>query len=264
MKITVFTSNQPRHIALVNRLAKISETTYAILESNTVFPGQIQDFYKKSEISQKYFSNVLAAENKIFGNLTFTANNVKSLPLKSGDLNLLTKPQLSEALGSDIFVVFGSSYIKGWLIEFLVQNNALNIHMGLSPYYRGSSCNFWALYDNRPEFVGATIHLLSRGLDSGPILYHAIPKLERENPFEFTMRSVDVAQKSLVKKIAQNELKALTPILQDKKLQLRYSRDSDFTDDVAAEFLSRSLDNQKLQEMLDIAITPSLVLPITL
>ena len=55
MKITVFTSNQPRHIALVNRLAKISETTYAILESNTVFPGQIQDFYKKSEISQKYF-----------------------------------------------------------------------------------------------------------------------------------------------------------------------------------------------------------------
>ena len=189
---------------------------------------------------------------------------MKSLPLKSGDLNLLAKPQLSEALGSDIFVVFGSSYIKGWLIEFLVQNNALNIHMGLSPYYRGSSCNFWALYDNRPEFIGATIHLLSRGLDSGPILYHAIPKLEKENPFEFTMRSVDVAQKSLVKKIAQNELKALTPVLQDKKLQLRYSRDSDFTDDVAAEFLSRSLDNQKLQEILDIAITPSLVMPVTL
>ena len=34
--------------------------------------------------------------------------------------------------------------------------------MGLSPFYRGSSCNFWAIKDKKPEFVGSTIHYLSK------------------------------------------------------------------------------------------------------
>ena len=33
--------------------------------------------------------------------------------------------------------------------------------MGVSPYYRGCDCNFWALYDNNPHLVGATIHICS-------------------------------------------------------------------------------------------------------
>lgn len=51
--------------------------------------------------------------------------------------------------------------------------------MGLSPYYRGTDCNFWALYDKKPQYVGATIHLLSKGIDSGPTLYHALSKPEK-------------------------------------------------------------------------------------
>ena len=47
--------------------------------------------------------------------------------------------------------------------------------MGISPYYRGSACNFWALYDKNPQFVGATIHYLSEGLDDGDILFHVLP-----------------------------------------------------------------------------------------
>ena len=114
------------------------------------------------------------------------------------DLNSLDRNQLSDALQSDVYVVFGASYIKGWLIDFLVEHRAINIHMGLSPYYRGSSCNFWALYDNNPSYVGATIHLLSKGLDSD-MLFHCVPKLHSEDtPFDFTMRSVLVAQQGLV------------------------------------------------------------------
>ena len=109
----------------------------------------------------------MLSEVKIFDNIDFLPNNVYQLSIKNGDLNFLTKNQMSEALKSDIYIVFGASYIKGWLIEFLEKNNAFNIHMGLSPYYRGSSCNFWALYDNNPNYVGATIHMLSKGLDSG-------------------------------------------------------------------------------------------------
>jgi len=262
MKITVFTSNQPRHLSLINRLAELSETTYAILECTTVFPGYVQDFFEKSETFKEYFSNVISAEEKYFGNSTFTAKNVRSLAIKLGDLNLLKPKQIAPALESDIYVVFGSSFIKGWLTDFLTQNHAVNIHMGLSPYYRGSSCNFWALFDGKPEYVGATIHFLSKGLDSGPIIYHAVPKLDDENPFEFTMRSVVVAQETLTEKIVNSELFNSAPIPQFKDLEIRYSKNIEFTDEIAAEFLSRKMDNTKLKSLLSIAKRPELLNPV--
>ena len=95
-----------------------------------------------------------------------------------GDLNKCKINSLSDFLNSDIYVVFGSSYIKGDLIDFLVKKKTINIHAGISPYYRGTDCNFWALYDNNPHLVGTTIHLLSKGLDSGPILYHALSNIK--------------------------------------------------------------------------------------
>ena len=56
MKITVFTSNQPRHLSLIKDLANICDEVYAVIEVNTIFPGKKADFFKKSEIMQKYFS----------------------------------------------------------------------------------------------------------------------------------------------------------------------------------------------------------------
>jgi methionyl-tRNA formyltransferase len=261
MKITVFTSNQPRHISLINKLSLISDEVFSIQECNTVVPGQVEDFFKKSQVMQDYFSKVTAAEKKFFKTKDFLNTNVRSLSIKNGDLNFLKKNELLPALSSDIYVVFGSSFIKDWLVKFLIEKNALNIHMGLSPYYRGSSCNFWALYDNKPEYVGATIHLLSEGLDSGPILYHSVPKLEKETPFEFTMKSVLAAQESLVSKIKQNEINTKEVIKQSKNEEVRYTINKDFTDQVALEFLNRKLSNKILKETISQREYPELINP---
>jgi methionyl-tRNA formyltransferase len=245
MKITVFSSNQPRHLNLVKHLSSLADRIFFISECNTVFPGIISDFFKKSEVMQTYFSNVISAEKKIFGNIDFLPNNVSTLSIKSGDLNLLSKQQILSALESDIYIVFGASYIKGWLIDFLVLNNAINIHMGLSPYYRGSSCNFWALYDENPSYVGATIHKLSKGLDSGPMLFHCTPKLkEDDGPFDFTMRSVEIAHEGLYKSIRDGSLLTMDEVLQDKSLEVRYTRNIEFTDMIASEFMDRNIDLQ--------------------
>lgn len=261
MKITIFTSNQPRHIALINRLAAVSTTTFAIMECNTVFPGLVQDFYRKSDTMQDYFSNVMNAERNLFGELSFMSQNVRSLALKAGDLNFASKEQLIQALDSDLYIVFGASYIKSWLIDFLIEREAINIHMGLSPYYRGSSCNFWALFDGKPEYVGATIHRLSKGLDSGPIMYHAVPELQDDNPFEFTMRAVEAAQKSLVERISNGEIHHFQPLQQNKFNEIRYTKNADFSDAVARDFLSRNMDNNTLREMMSTAIRPALHFP---
>jgi len=261
MKITIFTSNQPRHISLINKLSLICDEVYAIQECNTVVPGQVEDFFKKSQVMKDYFSQVMAAENKFFKSKDFLHSNVRSLSIKNGDLKFLTKKELLPALDSKVYVIFGSSFIKGWLIKFLVEKKAINIHMGLSPYYRGSSCNFWALYDNKPEYVGATVHLLSEGLDSGPILYHCLPNLENETPFEFTMKSVLAAHESLVQRIKSNEINTREVIKQNKNEEVRYTINKDFTDQVASEFLNRNLNNQILKETISNREYPKLINP---
>tara|TARA_Y100001968_G_C19418566_1_gene750427 strand:- start:278 stop:1060 length:783 start_codon:yes stop_codon:yes gene_type:complete len=240
MKVTIFSSNQPRHLSLVKEFSQIADQVFFVSEVNTVFPGQVADFFNKSDVMQLYFSHLLSSEKKIFGEISFLPENVFTLAVKLGDLNKLNDVQLKDALSSDVFVVFGASYIKGWLIDFLVEKSAFNIHMGLSPYYRGSSCNFWALYDDNPEYVGATIHMLSKGLDSGDMLFHCIPKFAQgDSPFDFTMRSVLVAQQALVQTITNEKIFSLEHVKQDRKKEVRYTRNKDFTDEVAEEFLNR-------------------------
>lgn len=241
MKITVFTSNQPRHISLIESFASIADEVFAIQECNTVYPGRVNDFFEKTDIMQDYFSHVIAAEREVFGNLKFTSNNVTQLVLKSGDLNMVDIETLSPALSSDYYIIFGSSYIKGPLCDFLVENSAINIHMGVSPHYRGSSCNFWALYDGNPEFVGATIHMLSQGLDSGDMLFHAFPKAEAIDPFIIGMKAVKSAHNSLVEYIKTGFIKELTPVKQNKEFEIRYTRNKDFNDEVVKKYLENQL-----------------------
>lgn len=236
MNITVFTSNQPRHLSLINDLAGIADTVFAVIEVKTIFPGEKSDFYKKSEVMQKYFSKVIESEKRIFGDISFLSKNVRPLIIKSGDLNNVSMNILEPALNSYNYVVFGSSYIKGELVDFLVPKGTYNIHMGVSPYYRGSSCNFWAAYDGNLDMVGATIHMLTKGLDSGPMLFHALPKATI-NPFDLGMLAVKSAHIGLVRKMASGEIEKFEPIPQDKSLEIRYARYADFTDDVAMKYL---------------------------
>lgn len=250
MKISVFTSNQPRHLSLINSLSNICDDLYAVQECNTVFPGEIKDFFNNSKTMNTYFSRVRDAEKKIFGEIGFFSNHVHQLALKCGDLSKISRTVLEPALHSDFYIVFGASYIRGWLANFLVENKAINIHMGVSPYYRGSSCNFWAIYDGNPELVGATIHLLSKGLDSGDILYHALPKPAKEDPFLLGMRAVKTAHDSLAERIRTKEIFNFMPLRQNKDMEYRYTRNSDFNDLVAQDYLDNILTCEQIFEKL--------------
>ena len=116
--------------------------------------------------------------------------------------------------------------------------------------YRGSSCNFWAPYDGRPELIGATVHLLSKGLDSGPMLYHALPAPIELDCFTLGMKAVEVAHDSLVSRIKSGELMSYDGVEQDKNLEMRYTRNIDFNDDVAREYLGNMLTPKQVYNLL--------------
>jgi methionyl-tRNA formyltransferase len=250
MKITIFSSNQPRHIRLVNRLAEMGAEVTFVCEANTVYPGRTLDFFSNSPVMREYFENVMRAEKTLFGDPAFVNPGVRVMVLKSGDLSQLGSTNLQSCLDADRHIVFGASYIRGWLVDELVSREAINIHMGLSPFYRGSSCNFWAMYDNNPSYVGATLHLLTKGLDSGPIFKQLTPVYSGEDSFTFTMKAVLTAQDYLFEAISADELDKLTPITQRRELQIRYTRNSDFNDDVARDYLRRSLQPADIEALL--------------
>ena len=243
MKITLFTSNKNRHNYLINLLSEVSDQLYVIQESGTIFPGIVSGHYQVSPIMKKYFENVNNAQSKLFGNsyVNNKKKNIKILPMLLGDLNQCSMNLLSDFLKSDVYVVFGSSYIKGELVDFLVKQKAINIHAGVSPYYRGTDCNFWALYDDNTHLVGTTIHLLSKGLDSGSMLYHAMSNL-KTNPFEYSMSTVKSAFHSIAERIKDGSIFTIKPLVQDKIKEIKYSKKSEFSEEVVKEYFEKKID----------------------
>ncbi len=239
MKITLLTANQLRHNFLINLLSEISNEIFVIQEDKkTFFPGDLNS----SKVKENYFSKVLNAEKKVFGNFSSKINKkkIKILTVPFGDLNKCNMEKLSTFLKSDIFIVFGSSYIKGDLVNFLIKKKAINIHIGISPYYRGTDCNFWALYDDNIHLVGSTIQYLSKGLDDGDILYHALSK-KVSDPFLYSMLAVKAAFYSLVDKIKKKSIFDIKCIKNNSLKEIRYSKKKEFTDKIIKKFFKRKI-----------------------
>ncbi len=237
MKIAVFTSNQPRHVSLVETLSPLCDEILVIQECSTLFPGTVDDFYRQSDTMRSYFERMMAAERAVFGHPRFLPKNARSMAMKLGDVNAVPPASLDDALAADVIIVFGASYIRDPLVRGLIEKKAVNIHMGVSPYYRGATCNFWALKDGRADMVGATIHLLSAGLDSGDMLFHALPAPAAIEPFTLGMLAVRAAHRGLAARIRDGTLLNDAAVKQEKSLEMRYSKKAEFTDAVADEYL---------------------------
>tara|TARA_Y100001970_G_C14257725_1_gene876787 strand:- start:217 stop:945 length:729 start_codon:yes stop_codon:yes gene_type:complete len=217
-------------------LQGVSSELNIIVESKSYFPENLL----KEDNLKPYFNKMKNAEIKIFGNIA-PQRNKNIFFLNMGDLSNLNLNTLEYALDADIYIIFGCSYIKGDLCEYLITKKAINIHMGVSPFFRGSACNFWALYDGYPEYVGATIHYLSKGLDSGPVIFHSLVDGSFCNAFEYGMYAVEAAQINLIKYIKNKKLYDLNVKKYSKEKEIRYSLKKDFNIDVVNKYLQNSL-----------------------
>ena len=252
MKVTLFTSNNLRHKYLIKLISTYCDELLVVQESKS-FIKKKDTNYQNSKIIEKYFAKVLEAQEKTF-NKEFETNdgkNIKTLSVSEGELNKLSISSLKDYLESDIYIVFGSSYIKGDLVDFLIRKKALNIHAGVSPYYRGTDCNFWALYDDNAHLVGSTIHLLSKGLDSGPVLYHAMSN-QKKNPYEYTMSTVKSAFHSIAERIKDGSILKIKPLIQDKAKEIRYSKKNHFSEEIVKKYFQKeiNLNNKKFDRSL--------------
>ena len=123
MRVTLFTSNNCRHNYLINLLSNYCDELWVIQECKTLFTGRIDNKYNCSILIESYFKKVLEAQTKIFKKKYVNINNknIKTFPILYGELNSLSLSYLNNFLKSDIYIIFGSSYIKGDLVEFLIK-----------------------------------------------------------------------------------------------------------------------------------------------
>jgi methionyl-tRNA formyltransferase len=99
----------------------------------------------------------------------------------------------------DVVFVFGTAILREPFLSAF-EGRILNIHLGLSPYYRGAGTNFWPLVNRQPEYVGATVHYLDAGIDTGPILAHARPAIEQgDGPHDLGNKTIVAAVHALLR-----------------------------------------------------------------
>ena len=99
------------------------------------------------------------------------------LVIEKGQANSREVFDWIRARNPELVLLFGSTIITDPLLGAF-QGRIVNMHLGLSPYYRGAATNFWPLVFNQPECAGVTIHVPVARVDAGPILIQGRPALE--------------------------------------------------------------------------------------
>lgn len=177
MKVILITSTALRHAAVAHRLAEKHDVAAVVRQQKDVFA-----YYRGDEglsLIEKHFARLGEEEAKFFGSRPWDAYRGRVKPVAWGALNSPEVAALLEETNPDAVVVFGCEIIRSPLLELLPEGRTFNLHQGLSPYYRGSGTNFWPFVEGRLEFIGVTLHLIDAGIDTGDIVAHERPEIER-------------------------------------------------------------------------------------
>lgn len=174
MKVIILTGSETRHEFFrkyisndprINVLSTYCEGTERSLE-NRVKGNEGSTLLEHLHVQARS-----QAEIDFFGSsISHMSDKSNPVFIKKGGIN--DEKIVSEIIGQepDLLVCYGSSLVKSNLLN-VFEGRFLNVHLGLSPYYRGSGTNVWPLINNEPEMVGATFMYIDAGIDTGKIIH---------------------------------------------------------------------------------------------
>ncbi len=125
----------------------------------------------------------------------------------------IEKDKLFKKPKHDLIISFGYRHIIKQQILEDKNINIINLHISFLPWNRGAHPVFWSFYDNTP--LGVTIHLIDKGIDTGPILFQKKISID---PVKYTFRDV---YKNLVDEIENLFINNFQKII-SKKYEINY------------------------------------------
>ena len=240
MLVGILTSDQTRHKALASYIRHKGYDVFLVQEISKV--------HNYEEEIAKYFIEVKKAEGSLFSGDKWNIDIENTISLDKGYINEVP-PEMNQLLECDVIVVFGSSLIKGELFQKLSTKKVINLHMGISPEYLGSACNFWAMYDDNLQYVGGTIQTLSEKVDSGEILKYSYPEdtIKGFNPIFFAMdavKSTIIDTVDVLRNLDSYLNKSITP---NPNRLIRNSKISDFNVEAINNFYMQKFNMKNLK-----------------
>ena len=247
MKIVVLTSNSLRHKFLANTLSSYCDDALIISECKPQ-TSSFDDSKNYTKI-ENHFLLRDKTEKSFFPNDNYFIP--KTLPIVYKEVNSPYVYEVIKNFKPDILIIFGSSIIKEPLLSLLPTGHIINLHLGISPYYRGSGTNFWPFVNNELEYLGSTILHLDAGIDTGDIICHVRPKIElNDNVHTLGCKIIKSSVESLIKIIKLlDEGKKLNRVKQ-WDVKDRYYKTKDFDENALSKY-KNNLKNDMIKNYLD-------------
>lgn len=166
-KIIILTSDSLRHTFVRKALAL--NPKIEVLQSFCEKSSQhIYDFSTDS-LQVRHLQMREQSERDFFASFVdLTPDLSKSEFIQKGEIN--TRLEQIIALNPDLIIAYGCSIIKPPLIQSF-RDKIINVHLGLSPYYRGAGTNYFPFLNNELQYVGATFMYMNEGIDTGEIIH---------------------------------------------------------------------------------------------
>lgn len=184
LSILILCGRSPRHLYVANRLCRAAHPLAIVQETGTHWtPARVAKALEPANFSRKSWRWLRdrhryagKGEARFFFGDRAPQLERSDLVVPVPHINDARVVELAERLAPDVIMVFGTSLIKGDLLN-QGRLGIVNLHGGLSPQYRGADCTFWALYNREPEQVGCTIHFIDQGIDTGRLIAHISPQV---------------------------------------------------------------------------------------
>lgn len=240
MKITILTSNSLRHRFVANSLIEKADDVLIVSECKKSDTVDATD--KQSSPVEEHFKKRYEMEKKFFPNSDYFLGKV--LPLEYKEINLLSTFETIKRFKPDLLIAFGSAIIKEPLLTILKPGHFINLHLGLSPYYRGSGTNFWPFVNGELEYVGSTLLHLDAGIDTGDIISHVRPKIEVGDDVHSVGCKVIRDSVLEIRRVIElvSEGRSLPRVKQWKIPDERYYKSSDFNENVLLQYIAKQED----------------------
>lgn len=185
-----------------------------------------------SQIQIDHLRRRARVEEDFFGSFVrFADDHSNPHEIPRGEINDQQHYETIQALDPDIIIAYGCSIIEDPLLS-AYEGRFLNLHLGLSPYYRGTGTNFWPLVNDEPEYVGATFMYMDEGVDTGNIIHQLrVQVYEGDGPHQIGNRVIADSARAYASIIRRfDQLESVEHPTPSDRVE-RYYRSADFSDD---------------------------------
>lgn len=191
MKIALFTATQLRHrFCSSHFVSKFGDKLITFFEETP--KASIKNDQDYSLRNKHLFRREEAEINILRSHSEFKAKSHNTYRVPCGWFSTESCLDALKKYDVDLIAVYGTSLIKGKIVD-LYSGRMINMHLGISPYYRGSGTNFFAFVNQQPEYHGTTFMYLDTGIDTGQIIHQIRPTFSTGDSF------YDISAKSLLR-----------------------------------------------------------------